>query len=152
METRHKVPLGLITDCLTFKQSIKASSSEILKDLLQMNESAGQIRKKSYEVEYKKNKSFKTFCGRKSKLKITEDVGPILGLATLMNEMYDPVTSLIPIRAECVEEERTIKIPKNKKTIKVNKQNLLKFTRAGTHLALAFFIKQKKDKIKVLRS
>jgi len=163
METRQKVPLGLITDCLTFKQSIKASSSEIIKDLVQINESAVQIRKKTNEVEFKKPKSFKTFCVRKTKLSITEDVGAILGLATLMNEMNDPATSSVSTtRSESIEqekeqekekeEERLIKIPKNKKTVKANKQSLSKFTRAGTHVALAFLIKQKKDKTKVLRS
>lgn len=150
METRHKMPLRLISDSLAFKQSIKASSSEIIKDLSQMNESAGQSRKQSYEAEYRKGKNFKSFCGRKNKLKITEDVGPVLGLATLMNEMHDSVSSFVAVRND-VEEEKVIKVPKNKKTVKNNKQNLLKFTRAGTHLAIAFFIKQKNGKIKLCR-
>lgn len=150
METRHKMPLRLIADSLAFKQSIKASSSEIIKDLLQMNESAGQVRKQSIDSDCKKGKNSKSFCGRKNKLKITEDVGPVLGLATLMNEMHDPLSSIVAMRNE-VEEEKVVKIPKNKKTVKSNKQNLLKFTRAGTHLAIAFFIKQKNGKIKLCR-
>lgn len=138
MEPRQKVSLALLTDCISFRQTIKATVSEINKDLLQIDESSGKTRKTSFEIECKRLKTIKQPC--RKKMKITEDVGPILGLASLMNEIFEN-PSVSPPKIE----EKITKV-KQVKNLRGHNKKLSKFSRAATHLAIAYLIKEQKDK------
>jgi hypothetical protein len=142
METRNKVPLALLADSISFKQIIKASTSEINKDLLLMDDSPGKFRKTSFEIEMKRSKHSKV-PGRK-KMRITEDFAPVLGLASLMNEIAElPILNVQDI----VQEEKSEKVLKVKKTKgKKGKKSLITLPRAATHLSIANLIKEKTDR------
>jgi hypothetical protein len=80
---------------------------------------------------------------RKSKTRITEDISPILGLASLINEM-DSLPQIVT--EQKVKPNKSLNTF-NKKTGKVNKSKysvkLSGFTRAETHLGIARFISER---------
>lgn len=144
MRTRQK-DSDFFTDTISFRQKIKASPSEIMKDLLQINDSIQLSRKYSNTDQdpRKPQKNHSNQRPRKSKTKITEDISPILGLASLINEM-DSVPQVVT--------EKKIKTCKSvaavsKKSGKINKNKtfmkLSGFTRAETHLGIARFISER---------
>ncbi|OMJ93667.1 hypothetical protein SteCoe_3367 [Stentor coeruleus] len=132
-----------ICDPSTFKQTIKASQSEILKDFQQINNSAISIKKiVQVDVEPKKIAKIKSSQRiRKTKLSITEDIGPILGFASLINEI-DTFQPTPPKK-----KLKQIKGQGSKKGQKINQaKEVPKFCqglRAETHVSLAHFICRK---------
>lgn len=132
-----------ICDPSTFKQTIKASQSEILKDFQQINNTSFTIKKVvQIDVEHKKIAKVKASQRmRKTKLSITEDIGPILGFASLINEI-DTFQPTPPKK-----KSKQTKGQNNKKGQKANKsKESLKFCqgfRAETHVSLAHYICRK---------
>ena len=73
-------------------------------------------------------------------MKITEDVGPILGLASLMNEIFEsPSVSSPKI------EDKVVKV-KQVKNLRAQNKKLSKLPMAATHLSIAYLIKEEKEK------
>ena len=137
MKTRQKDLDVFIRENTFLKHGIKASQSEIMKDFLLINNSVPVFSKiPLLETDPRKLQKVKEKQrGRKHKQKITEDISPVLGFASLLNE----ISSF---------SKETIKKPKHskllKKASKTSKNSefpkLEGFTRAETHLGIARFI------------
>ena len=144
MRTRQK-DSDFFPDTISFRQKIKASPSEIMKDLLQINDSI-QLSRKYSSTEQDPRKPQKNHSNqrpRKSKTRITEDISPILGLASLINEMDTAPQIVTEKKAKPSQSVATL----SKKSGKVNKNKtfmkLSGFTRAETHLGIARFISER---------
>ena len=122
-----------IYESVKLKQSIKASYSEIMKDLLQLEEGCIENKKDlMYEIVKKKiPKHYDKKKNRKYKMKITEDISPVLGLASLINEIDTDQTC----------KKKLAKQPKNKNSQKTNKKSIRSlYTNAEVHIGIAKFI------------
>ncbi|OMJ93471.1 hypothetical protein SteCoe_3593 [Stentor coeruleus] len=142
MKTRQKDPEFFISDTSNFKQKIKASQSEIMKDFMQISNSV-PVFKRVAQVDSDPRKLQKR--PRKSKARITEDISPILGLATLINEMDS--YQMPNVQEKKPKQNKALGNNVAKKTIKTNKlkpiMKLAGFTRAETHIGIARFISER---------
>ncbi|OMJ70797.1 hypothetical protein SteCoe_31145 [Stentor coeruleus] len=144
MKTRQKDPEIIISDTSNFKQKIKASQSEIMKDFMQISNSL-PVFKRVAQIDSdicKLQKVSNNKRPRKMKTKITEDISPILGLATFINEMN---SCEMPFMQEKFPKQGMVvgniiggKNVKNSKPKVIIK--LAGFTRAETHIGIAQFI------------
>lgn len=145
MRTRQK-DSNFLPETSNFRQKIKASPSEIMKDLLQINDSIQLSRKfPIIDIDSKKpQKVLLTQRPRKYKTRITEDIGPILGLASLINEIDNNFPAFVcekkPKHSQsvCVQGKKVTKAPKPPALMKISG-----FTRAETHLGIARFISER---------
>jgi hypothetical protein len=143
MKTRQKDSEIFTSDSLHFKQNIKASQSEIMKDFLQINESV-PVFKKIPQVDSDPRKLQKVLNiqrTRKAKTRITEDISPVLGLATLINEMDSGQLTIFQKKPKPAKPQNAKKLPKVTKCNQAIK--LIGYSRAETHLGIARFISQK---------
>jgi hypothetical protein len=144
MKTRQKDPEIFISDTSNFKQKIKASQSEIMKDFMQISNSL-PVFKRVAQIDSdtcKLQKVSNNKRPRKTKTRITEDISPILGLATFINEMN---SCEMPFMQEKFPRQGMV-VGNNidKKAVKNSKQKTVMkiagFTRAETHIGIARFI------------
>ena len=142
MKTRQKDSEFFISDTSHFNQAIRASQSEIMKDFLQISNSMPAF-KRSIQSDMDPRKLQKVWSiqrARKAKTRITEDISPILGLATLINEMDSSQIVALQKKTKQPKPQPVKKIPKLKKPCPVIK--IAGCTRAETHLGIARFISQ----------
>ena len=147
MKTRQKDADYFTVDTSNFKQKIKASQSEIMKDFLQISNSLPSLKRISASDSgpRKYQKVISTQRPRKSKTRITEDISPILGLASLINEMDSCPLSLTQEKKPAPNKTNSNHISKKpSKAVKPRPpMKLSGFSRAETHLGIARFISER---------
>ena len=143
MKTRQKDNDFVLSDSGHFKQLIKASQSEIMKDILSISDSP-TVYKQVAQIDPDPRKLSKVWFKqrpRKSKTKITDDISPVLGLASLLNEV-DSSQPILQKKPKPVKIQNIRK--KEPKVLKCRQfMKMIGYTRAETHLGIACYVKQK---------